>query len=169
MRLAFRLIGSVATSVLLYLLVSAARAGALAMPDWFDAEIVLVLAMGAGGVYTMWAEGRAHRREMSEMRALAERIATVETAIGSAAPHSIAERVSSLEGAADEAPDTIELFERVAKLEAGRDIAERMAVLEARADHQPWKHTRRKDGKFASADTELATCESPKPRKEAPR
>lgn len=147
------------------------RLSGSAMPDWFDAEIVLVLAMCGGGVYTMWSEGRAHRREMAELRALAERVAAVEVSTAGGHPQSLAERVATLEGRADEALDTSELFERVAKLEVSRDLMERMAILEARADHQPWKHTRRKDGKFASPEAELATCESPapKPRKEAPR
>lgn len=64
-----------------------------------------------------------------------------------------------------ESVDVLQLVDRVAATESVLgDVRERVAVVEARADHKPITQTRRKDGKFAPPDSaeELSTKESPK-------
>lgn len=52
-------------------------------------------------------------------------------------------------------PDLTQLVDRVSTNEENvLELAERVATLEARADHKPWTLTRRKDGKFASVTAE---------------
>ncbi len=134
--------------VLLYL----AAYGALDV-DW---DVVLAVALGLGAIGTALVE---HRRT-SKLDDVAD---------------NLRERITALEAVAAHRDDVIELGhaieqlqQRMGDIEAGRatDVgerlaalterqvghAERIAVLEARADHQPWKHTRRKDGKFGRAD-----------------
>lgn len=121
----------------------------LGMPDWLDAEIVIVFAMCAGGVWAMVKEGREHRRDASERIELHARLAAVETAIGNG-EQTIAERVAALEAQ----PALGDLPERVSKLESQYDYAERLHAIEARlAARAP----RDPKGRFAGA----VTCEDP--------
>ncbi len=97
----------------------------IAMPDWLDAELLIVFAMAAAGVWAMIAEARAHRRDADERIELHARIAE----LAGADPAALRERLA-------------ELTEIVACLR------ERTATLEARIDHRPITQTRAKDGKF---------------------
>lgn len=136
------------------------------MPDWLDAEMVIVFAMAAGGVYIMWSENRAYRRETEErvelharlatlerdveilgQRPTVERVAKIEVAIGGERPSSIDARVAELEGWAE-------------RIDTSIDLAARMAAIESRIDFKPITHTRRKDGKFAKPGDAmgLVTC-----------
>lgn len=112
------------------------------IPDWLDAELLIVFAMAGAGIYTMISEGRAHRREADERIAIAERLARIETMLGPDAAHTIVERVSELEG-------KIEILADIVGAMPG--TLERVATLEARADFKPWGPTRRK-GKFAKQE-----------------
>jgi len=111
-------------------------------PDWLDAELMIVVAMAAAGVWVMVSEARAHRRESDERIHLHARLASMETAIAAASPSTIAERVATLE---------------VAVHSTSSDIRERLAVVEARIDHRPHTQTRRKDGKFSATTTSEST------------
>lgn len=95
----------------------------LAIPDWIDAETLIVFAMAIGGVWVMVNESRMHRREADERIGLHARLATLEASTASQAPHTIAERVAALE-AADAA-----------------DLRERVAAIETRIDYVPPKPT----------------------------
>ena len=113
------------------------------MPDWLDAELLIVFAMAAAGVWAMIAEAREHRRDAAERIGLHSRLSVVETAIALQHPSSIAERVAALE----------------AVTETDKTLRERVAVVEARIDYKLITHTRAKDGKFSRTGAD--TCETP--------
>jgi hypothetical protein len=125
--------------VLLYL----AAYGALDV-DW---DVVLAVALGLGAIGTALVE---HRRT-SKLDDVADNLRERVTALEVVAAHrddviELGHAIEQLRGA-DRATDVGERLAALTERQVGH--AERIAVLEARADHQPWKHTRRKDGKFA--------------------
>ena len=152
----------------------------LGMPDWLDAELLIVFAMAAAGVYTMISEGRANRREAEERIAMAERIATLEATAAQAADvmaivRDHAARIDRLGADEESLRDMIKLvaeidvrtdserplLERIAAIETELAFEGRLATLEARADHKPWTATRHR-GKFAK--TEPVTPPEPEPK-----
>jgi hypothetical protein len=130
-----------------------------ALPDWLDWELVIIVGIACAGVWTMVAEARAHQRDATERIEIWARVAQIETAIASQAPHTIAERVSEIEGAREGEVDTAALSARVSALEIAVDLGQRLAAVEARIDHKTITHTRAKDGKFARTGAD--TCETP--------
>lgn len=133
-------------------LIYLAAVGALDV-DW---DVVLAVALGLGAIGTTLVEYRRTSKLDAVADDLRERVATLEAV----AAHredviAMAHDLNQLRDRVDEARDdkTSDVGERLAALtSAWVGHAERLATLEARADHQPWKHTRRKDGKFGRAD-----------------
>lgn len=104
--------------------------------DW---ELVLAIAMGLGAAAVAVLEFRRTSRLDEHSEDFAAQQAASAATIADAGM-----RLARLEEL------VAVLTERVAYLEAASRLAERIAVLEARADHQPWKHTRKKNGQFGS-------------------
>lgn len=120
-----------------YLRIGLLALGVYAMPDWLDAELLIVFAMAAAGIYTMINEGRQHRREAEERIALHARIAALEVAMGTAATSERVEVVYAM------------LDERLEALTEKLDLHGRMSAVEARIDHKPITHTRdKKTGRY---------------------
>lgn len=124
----------------------------IAYVDW---ELVMSLAAAIITLGVLWME---HRRE-NRLDALAidhtARIATLEAIAvdADALDKRIDAMAYELSARADRVDNMVALFEaRLPEADALRSLCERIATLEARADHKPWTHTRRKDGKFASPD-----------------
>ncbi len=101
----------------------------------FDFDEIMMIAMGFAGLAYVIADLKRERRLDQFAVAICEDIGELKAATGSHAPHTIAERVASIESA-------LETFDPM-------DMRERLRELEARADFKPWTATRRKDGKFA--------------------
>lgn len=110
----------------------------IAIPDWLDAELLIVFAMAVAGIWVMISEAREYRRDAAERIDLHARLAVVETAIAAQSPHTIAERVAAVEAVTAESCS----------------LRERVAAIEARIDYRVITHTRAKDGRFARPEPE---------------
>lgn len=122
--------------------------------DW---EVVLSLMLGLGALGYAFNE---HRRT-SKLDDLAVTHAERITALEAVAVYAtnVDKRLDGIDYSIarleerGSPPDLLQLVDRVAATESVLgDVRERVAVVEARADHKPITQTRRKDGKFAPAD-----------------
>lgn len=115
-----------------YLVLLARWVWGLAVTDWLDIDVVILIATALAGVWVAVSEARAHRRDADERIALHARLASLEVAVASQSPSTIAERVASLEGAERVSPEDLAA------------LRERIATIEARIDHRNITPTIRK-------------------------
>ncbi len=101
----------------------------------FDFDEVLMVCMGLAAAAYVALDFKRERETAAYLIELVGKVERLNTIVGESNPHTLAERVASLESA-------LETFDP-------SEVRERVATLEARIDHKPITQTRAK-GKFVS-------------------